>query len=293
MITITKCKICNNEDFKQFSSTKDYFFSGESFSLSQCIKCGFVFTNPIPDKEIISKYYKTDKYFSHDIENKGLMGKLYKIVRDWNLGNKSRLINKYKTGGKVLDIGCGTGEFLNHMKNKGFLVSGIEPEPKARNFAIKKYGLDIMNEDRLENLSNDNFDIISMWHVLEHVYNINARLKKIHDLLDNDGYFFNALPMIDSPDSKKFGKYWAGLDVPRHLHHFSTNTFQRLASNNGFKVIDKYPMKFDSYFVSLLSHQAKKNSLAPVRGFYDGFISNLKADKNKNYSSMIFVLKKS
>ncbi len=292
MITITKCQICNNKVFEPLFSTKDYFFTGETFSVSQCAECGFVFTNPIPDKDKISEYYKTDKYLSHDTSGNGLMGNLYKVIRGFNLKNKSRLISKYKAKGRILDIGSGTGEFLNYMKKKQYEVMGIEPEQKARDFAIDNYGLDIKDGSFITKLPDKKFDLISMWHVLEHVYDINSRLKQIYELLYKDGFLINALPMIDSPDSKKFGKYWAGLDVPRHLHHFSSSTFGLLAQNNGFDIIDKYPMKFDAYFLSLLSHQAKKNMLAPIRGFFDGFIANLLADKNKNYSSMIFVLKK-
>ncbi|NOY49493.1 MAG: class I SAM-dependent methyltransferase [Chlorobi bacterium] len=292
MITISNCQICNNKVFIPLFSTKDHFFTGETFSVSQCGECGFVFTNPVPDKEKISEYYRTDKYLSHDTSGNGLMGNIYKIIRGLNLKNKSRLISKYKAKGRLLDIGSGTGEFLNYMKNKQFEAVGVEPEQKARDFAINNYGLDIRDESFFNKLPDKKFDLISMWHVLEHVYDINTRLQQIHELLYEDGYFINALPMIDSPDSKKFGKYWAGLDLPRHLHHFSSITFSLLAKNNGFYIIDKYPMKFDAYFLSLLSHQAKKNILAPIRGFLDGFISNSVAFKNKNYSSMIFVLKK-
>jgi hypothetical protein len=118
-------------------------------------------------------------------------------------------------------------------------------------------------------------------------------MQTIYRLLKPKGKGIVALPMIDSPDSKKFGEYWAGLDVPRHLHHFSSKTFQLLANKNGFRIIAKYPMKFDSLYVSWLSYQAKKNPLAFPLGVIQGLLSNIKADKFNNYSSMIFVIDKS
>jgi len=293
MIEITNCQICKSNDLSQLLQTKDYFFTEENFTLTVCNNCNFVFTNPIPDIDSIGKYYATEKYLSHDTNNNGILSNIYKTVRYFNLQGKYSLINKYKNSGQILDIGSGTGEFLNFMKQKNWNTFGIEPEKKAREFAINNYQLNIFPESKLKELENNKFDLITMWHVLEHVYDLNERLNVIYNLLEKDGIFINALPMIDSPDAKKFGKYWAGLDVPRHLHHFTSESFTRLANNNGFKVIDSFPMKFDAYYVSYLSHQAKKSLMAFLRGLIDGFISNLKADKNRNYSSMIFVLGKS
>ena len=292
MMEINKCPICNSTEIIPYFSTRDYFFTNEEFSISKCNSCNFIFTNPVPAKEEIAKYYNTDKYISHDTNSNGLLGKLYNTIRDFNLKNKYSIIKKYIQQGSALDIGSGTGEFLNFLKNKNWKTHGIEPEKKAREFAINKYKLEIFDENKLNQLNKNEFDLISMWHVLEHVYEINERLQIIHSLLKDDGIFINALPMIDSLDSLRFGKYWAGLDVPRHLHHFSHDTFQLLANNCGFELIDKYPLKFDSYYVSYLSHKALNNSLALIRGLADGCISNMKADSKRNYSSMIFVLRK-
>lgn len=293
MNNITNCQICKSNDLSNFLQTKDYFFTEENFDLSVCNNCNFVFTNPIPANDEISKYYDTTKYLSHDTNSNGILGKIYKIVRNINLRSKYSLIKKFKKHGSVLDIGCGTGEFLNFMKQSNWESFGIEPETKAKEFAIKNYNLEIFSESKLNEFPVGKFDLITMWHVLEHVYDLNNRLNRISKLLSDEGIFVNALPMIDSPDAIRFGKYWAGLDVPRHLHHFSYSTFCKLANNNGFEILDSFPMKFDSYYVSYLSHQAKKNSMAFARGLIDGFLSNLKANKKRNYSSMIFVLGKS
>lgn len=292
MIEIIKCPVCSAEKFSAFVYTKDYFFTNEEFSLSKCDSCDFVFTNPVPSSKEIGKYYETENYLSHDSSNKGLIGSIYNKVRDINLNNKYKIVSKYKTAGNILDIGCGTGELLNYFKTKKWNAKGIEPNEDARTFAKNNYGIDVYDEPELKNLNNTGFDVISMWHVLEHVYDLNDRMDTIQKLLKDDGVGIIALPMVDSPDSVKFGKYWAGLDVPRHLHHFSSNTFELLANNHKFNIIGKFPMKFDSLYVSWLSHKAMKNSLSFAKGVVDGLISNSRANKTSNYSSMIFVIKK-
>lgn len=292
MIKILKCAVCGGDSFIHYLETEDYFFTKEKFNLCKCNSCGFVFTNPVPESSEIGRYYETEKYFSHNSENKGVFSKIYTGVRNLNLTNKFKIIERYKSSGKLLDIGCGTGEFLNYGLKKNWKVKGIEPNLNAQEFAKTKYGIDVVNESELNIFNNNLFDVVTMWHVLEHVFDLNERMQTIFKILKKDGIAIIALPMIDSPDSIKFGKYWAGLDVPRHLHHFSSSSFEKLATKNNFKIIDKYPMKFDSFYVSWLSQQAKGNSLAFLRGIIDGLISNIKANSNSNYSSMIFVLKK-
>ena len=292
MIEIVNCPVCNSTHIKKYLTTKDYFFTQESFGLSQCTNCTFIFTNPVPAMEDIGRYYETDKYLSHNSSQKGIISYIYNKVRDINLGNKYKILKAFKTKGSILDIGCGTGELLNYLQKKSWTTKGVEPNENARLIAEKDFGLDIMSEIDLNNYYDSKFDIISMWHVLEHVYDLNSRLKRVHELLKDDGIAVIAIPMIDSPDALKFKKYWAGLDVPRHLHHFSSYTLELLANSNMFNVVEKFPMKFDSLYVSWLSHQAKGSSLAFAKGVIDGLVSNVKANSKTNYSSMIFVLNK-
>lgn len=292
MKKILKCAVCLKKDFSLFVETKDYFFTNESFSLEKCNACGFVFTNPLPLKENLGKYYETEEYLSHDSNKRGIIKNIYKIVREINLKNKYGIISRYMHSGKILDIGSGTGEFLNYFKNKGWKTIGIEPNQEAREFAVNNYQLSVVDEKELDLVENNSQNVVTMWHVLEHVYDLDERMETLHRILKKDGILVVALPMIDSPDSIKFGKYWSGLDVPRHLYHFSSSTFELLAKRYKFNIIDKLPMKFDSLYVSWLSHKAKKSKLSFLRGIFDGIISNMYANKSSNYSSMIFVMKK-
>ena len=276
-IKIEKCPICSSSTFDIYMHTKDFFFTQEEFTLSKCKKCDFVFTNPIPNN--LGKYYETTDYLSHNTGDNGMMGKLYATLRNINLKRKYKLVSSYNSRGKILDIGCGTSELLNHFKNNSWLVTGIEPNTTARTFAKKKYNIENWEEDKIDILTPNSFDVISMWHVLEHVPDLNNRLSQIAKLLKNDGTIFIALPNLDSPDSIKYKEYWSAIDVPRHLYHFTQQTFEKLISKHNMKLVHAEPMKFDSYYVSLLSEKYKKNKLYLPNAFFSGLISNFKAAK--------------
>lgn len=292
MVELLKCPVCASKKISLFLETEDYFFTNEQFSLSQCDSCNFVFTNPIPQQDEIGKYYETEIYLSHDSTNKGIIGSIYNKVRQINLKKKYSIVSKYKSTGSILDIGCGTGELLNYFEKEKWQTLGIEPNEGAREFAKANYNISVKEESELNRLDRKSHDVISMWHVLEHVYNLNDRMNSVVRILKEDGVAIIALPMVDSPDSIKFKKHWAGLDVPRHLYHFSAKTFELLAKRHKLKVIGKYPMKFDSLYVSWLSNKALNKRFAFIHGVVDGLVSNGKANKSSNYSSMIFVLKR-
>ncbi len=287
---IETCPVCSGDDIVPYINTKDFFFTQEDFSLTQCSNCNFVFTNPLPAD--ISKYYETTDYLSHNTGDNGLLGKLYSTLRNINIKRKYQLVSKYCSKGNFLDIGCGTGELLSFFKRSDWNVTGIEPNSTARTFAKSNYNIDVFDENKLDELVPSSYDIISMWHVLEHVPDLHNRLSQVSKLLKSDGTIFIALPNLASPDSKKYKEYWSALDVPRHLYHFTQSTFEHLISNHNLKLIHAEPMKFDSYYVSMLSEKYLKNNLYLPAAFISGFMSNLKAKKDNNYSSMIFVVKK-
>jgi ubiquinone/menaquinone biosynthesis C-methylase UbiE len=275
-----------------FLQTKDYFLTNEDFSIVKCKACGFRYTNPRPTEETIGGYYNSDEYISHSNAKRGFINSVYQIVRNYSINKKVNLVKKYQKQGKVLDIGCGTGEFLNALAKSGFNAVGIEPNESARNQAIKNYSLDIKEESEILNFQSSSFDIITMWHVLEHVYHLEDRVEQIQNLMKPEGVLIVAVPNPDSLDAKKYKKYWAAYDVPRHLYHFGQADIVNLFEKFSFEVIKTVPMKFDSYYVSLLSEKYKNGSSRIIQAFINGFRSNIYARTNQNnYSSLIYILK--
>jgi len=292
MEILKKCPICGSNKLEKAFKTKDYFLTQKEFEISKCKSCGFHFTNPRPTESSLGEYYKSEEYISHSNSNKGLFGMLYQSVRNYTLKKKYQLVSRLKDGHNILDIGCATGQFLHEFKDRGWKCTGIEPDENARKFAQKKYDLKIFDPIEINNLKDHSFDVISMWHVLEHVSDLKSRMMDLQRLLKENGYLFIALPNFESWDAKHYGEYWAGLDVPRHLYHFNKKNVELLFKNYGFKIVDIKAMKFDSYYVSLLSEKYKKNPLYLLSAFFKGWYSNLKAGKTSpNHSSLLYILK--
>jgi SAM-dependent methyltransferase len=286
------CPVCNANTFETFLRTKDYFFTKEEFCIDKCTNCGFKFTNPIPEESEIGKYYKSEEYLSHTNRQRSLKDVLYRYVKRYALRRKFTLIKKHtnKTSGSILDYGCATGDFLSVFKNEQWLISGIELDQQSREAAKAIHKLNVFagkNE-----LKGEEFDVITLWHVLEHISDLNPSMEFFHKHLKDKGRIFIAVPNIESWDSKKYGKYWAALDVPRHLYHFDKNTVSGLLEKHGFVIESILPMVFDSYFVSLLSEKYKRGYYNYFNAFINGLRSNLDAKKNHNFSSLIFVARK-
>lgn len=274
----------------------DYGYTKEEFNIVECHSCKFWFTNPIPDLEQIGEYYKSENYISHTSSKKGLFERLYHIVRKRAIKKKFKLVSKGANKGQLLDIGCGTGDFLNYVHEKQWRTKGLEPSDDARELAAKK-GLDVSHSSDLYRLPENTFDRITLWHVLEHVYNLNEDLSQIKRLLKDDGLLFVAVPNRGSFDAQHYGKFWAAYDLPIHLYHFTPNDIRKLMREHGMEVKEVLPMKFDSFYVSMLSEQYKKGSdklsLGNIwKGFWTGFRSNMKAT-NESFSSQIYIIKKS
>lgn len=286
-----ECPCCKNSTFHSYLTTKDYFLSQEEFTLVRCSVCDLVFTNPIPKPDKLPEYYNSPDYLSHKVSKWSLTGFVYNVLRNINLARKFKMLSRFSKTGKILDIGQGTGEFLNYMKQKGWEVKGVEPNISARKFAIDHYNLSVVDESEIPDLPNHYFDLVTMWHVLEHVMNPGERLAQIKRILKGTGYLVVAVPNLNSPDSLKYKEKWAALDVPRHLYHFTRETMTFLLNENGFDVISEYPLTLDAYYVSLLSEKHNKNRFPYPLAFVNGFISNSKARKKNNYSSMVFVAK--
>jgi 2-polyprenyl-3-methyl-5-hydroxy-6-metoxy-1,4-benzoquinol methylase len=296
--SLTSCPNCNSGNFKFYLQAKDNTVSGEAFSLSECLSCGLIFTNPRPDQASIGRYYQSDDYISHTNSNKGWFNRVYQIARNYSIKKKHALLQSLivKKEPFLLDIGCGTGEFLAYCKSQGMNCTGIEPSEKARQLAINNYSLDVSDTSTLSTLHNDSFDLITMWHVLEHVPDVKSESENLFRLIKPGGYCIIAVPNPTSFDARHYKADWAAYDVPRHLFHFKPSTLKNIFETAGFKFKNSYPMKMDSFYVSLLSEKyktGKKNSIGGmIRAFSNGLKSNTKANSFEDYSSVIYVFKK-
>lgn len=294
METLNNCLVCNSTNFSQIMVCKDHTVSRETYSIVQCDSCGFRFTNPRPNANELGKYYKSEDYVSHSNTTKGFINSTYQSVRKYTLLKKLQLISKYFKTGKILDIGCGTGEFLNICKNAKWNAIGIEPSLDARKMAIENYGLDVREEAEIKNLESESFDIITMWHVLEHVPNLNERIEDLKRLIKPNGIIIIAVPNCESLDAKIYKEHWAAYDVPRHLYHFTPKDIESIFKNHDMEMFKILPMVFDSFYVSMLSEKIRTGKTNILRSMWNGFRSNLSAIKTgKTYSSQIYLIRKS
>lgn len=274
---------------------KDYFLSGENFSLFRCSKCEFVFTQDHPGKENISSYYKSEDYVSHSNTREGIVNKLYHLSRGYMLGRKRKLIQKLtkRKTGNILDVGSGTGFFLNHMKEHGWDVTGIEPSEEGRKFCRDQFALEIQDEKTLFTLDKDSYDVVTLWHVLEHVQDVDDYMIKVRSILKKDGILIIALPNCNSLDAAIYKEKWAAYDVPRHLWHFTPLSFKKLATKYQFQLLKMKSMPLDAGYVSLLSEKYRNNPLGFLTGGIIGVLSLVLGLINvKKSSSIIYVLRK-
>lgn len=291
MELLKSCPVCGSELFDPFISGKDYFLTGEKFEIVKCRGCGFRFTNPRPKADELGKYYESTEYISHSDSRKGLFASIYQLVRKYTLGRKLAMIKKFHTQGEILDIGCATGQFLSYMSEHGWKTTGIEPDEKTRDRAISEYELQVFPEEKLNSFSESSFDVITMWHVLEHVSDLSGRMEQLKNLLKPQGTIIIAVPNCDAHDAKKYGKFWAGYDLPRHLYHFTKSDIKILSERYGFTIVNIIPMKFDAFYVSLLSEKYKKEKMRWLHAFWNGFWSNMKSGQENGHSSLIYVIK--
>ncbi|MEO8109123.1 MAG: class I SAM-dependent methyltransferase [Ginsengibacter sp.] len=273
-------------------TVKDYTVSLEDFEIWECKHCTLRFTQNIPEVEEIARYYQSENYISHSDTQEGFINKLYHQVRKKTLLKKKNLVKKLtgKKNGSILDIGSGTGAFLNTMQLANWQVKGIEPDEMARKKSLELYGVQLNAAEDLYTLPANSFDAITMWHVLEHVHDLHGYINQVNDLLRPGGKIFIAVPNYTCYDEEVYKEYWAAYDVPRHLYHFSPKAMKELLELHGLSIDSVRPMWYDSFYVSLLSEKYKTGKSNPARAFLNGMISNSKAMLNiKKCSSVIYV----
>lgn len=294
MYALSACPICQKADLYAYLSCRDYTVSQEVFTLQKCNTCGLVLTNPRPDDNDLPKYYQSDRYISHTDNSTSLIDKVYKFSRIFTLKWKLNLLKKYSlhSPANVLDYGCGTGAFLNICMAHKLKIAGVEPSSIAREQAERNTGIEICSE--IDHLTG-NFDAITLWHVLEHVGDLNGTMEKLKTRLHKNGTMFIAVPNLQSNDAQQYGEQWAGYDVPRHLWHFSQAAMNDFLRNHQLKIHKVIPMRLDAYYVSLLSEKYRnsKNGIKTMtRALYQGLKSNFNAKKTKEYSSLIYLVRK-
>jgi len=291
MVEVLECPVCNSKEFLTIANCKDYTVSHETFSVKQCAICKLGVTSPRPQENSLGSYYDSPEYISHSGKSPGAIGWLYNIARSFSIQWKKKLINKFSPSGSILDFGCGSGEFLHSFQKANWKITGVEPSELARKKAIELNGNTVHSS--LNEIEGQEFDIITAWHVVEHVPSLLQTIRQLKSHLKKSGTIFLAVPNYQSPDAEHYKNYWAGFDVPRHLWHFSKQSMQTLLEKAGLKVIKIIPMKLDAYYVSMLSEKYKaKNKitlLSYMKGIISGITSNLRARKERNHSSLIYI----
>ncbi len=295
--TIKNCPVCNAISFTDYLNVEDYTVSHQEYTIQQCNNCNFILTNPRPDEASIGQYYESTDYISHNDDTTSLMSKVYVYVRDYTIKKKLNLIAGLSPEkGSLLDIGCGTGSFIKACQKAGWQISATEPDPGARNISKNRVGTTIQNSVFSPDLEKQSFDIITMWHVLEHVHQLTETINWLKEHLNPGGKIIIAVPNPQSYDAVKYGRYWAAYDVPRHLYHFTKDVLKQLLNRHGLQINSIKPMWFDSFYVSMLSTKYKEKRINLFDSVKTGLISNIKAipkaNKGINTSSLIYIITK-
>ncbi|WP_128545374.1 class I SAM-dependent methyltransferase [Larkinella soli] len=287
---LTECPVCGNHGFSHWLTCKDFLVSEQEFTIQACQKCGFKVTSPRPAPQEIGQYYQSEQYISHSDTREGLVSRLYHSVRNITVRQKVSLIGKLvPTPGRLLDIGCGSGYFLQEAAREGWSIHGVEPDQSARRQAEERTKMPIVPSiDQLELIQP--VDVITMWHVLEHVHSLSETLEWMRAHTVQKGYAVIAVPNHLSWDAEQYRQYWAAYDVPRHLYHFTPAHMESLLQRYGYRPAGRRPMWFDAFYVNLLSTKNRDGKPAYLESFWNGFRSNWAAQRNGgNYSSLIYI----
>ena len=263
--------------------------TGEEFDLLYNKEKEILITSPQPSAENLPKYYESNEYISHTDSKKGLVSFLYQLVKKNALQKKISLITSLNLGtGSLLDIGAGTGDFLKQAKKKSWKIAGVEPNESARELAQEK---EIDLKERISDFEGEKFDVITLWHVLEHLPDLEETISTIEKLVKPGGILIVAVPNYKSFDAKHYKSNWAAYDVPRHLWHFSRKSMELIFSKD-MELEKIKPMFFDSFYVSLLSEKNKTGKQNLLKAFFIGLRSNFSAWTTREYSSLIYCFKK-
>ena len=295
ILKINTCPLCGGQQLELALTCTDHYASDETFEVVRCAHCGFLMTQNAPAEAEIGRYYETPDYISHSNTRKGLMNCVYHFVRRFMLARKAAMVmqaSKLKKG-TLLDYGTGTGFFADAMKRRRWTVRAIEKNPSAREFAKKRFGLEVKPEDALKDIPDGELDVVTLWHVMEHLEDLNGMWRTFNRILKKRGVLMVAVPNPDSYDARKYGEWWAAYDVPRHLWHFSPLVMQRFGNHHGFILEKRYPMPMDAFYVSMLTEKYKGSKMSFIKGLWTGACAWIHSLGNKERSSsMIYVFRK-
>ena len=294
-LLINECPLCGSVQLERAYTCTDFYATSELFDIVRCNNCQFTFTQNAPIESEMGRYYDSPDYISHSDTQKGLMNAVYHRVRRYMLGQKARIVERESglATGRLLDIGTGTGYFSAMMQQLGWRVSAIEKNASARQFAKDRFNLQVMHESELPSLKKGSFDVITLWHVMEHLEHLHETWDLLSELLVDEGVLIVAVPNCESYDAKKYGSYWAAYDVPRHLWHFSPSSMKLLGEQHHFELCETYPMPFDAFYISMLSEKYRKSSLSMFKGVLTGLAAYTSALNNKeSSSSIIYIFRK-
>lgn len=280
------------KELVEYITVKDHSVTGEEFDLLHNEGLDMLETCPQPNLDQLPKYYESDDYISHTDSKRNLFERIYHFVKSISLRRKLKLINNFSRDTKtLLDVGCGTGDFLHIAKIDGWIITGIEPNNEAREIANKKTENSVFEIDHLLKIPLKSCDVITLWHVLEHLPNLEEHLSILKSILKPNGVLIIAVPNFKSYDAKHYKEFWAGYDVPRHLWHFSQKSISDLSEKQNMEVFKKLPLKWDAYYVSLLSEKYKTGTMNIFNAIRFGMLSNIKAKQTGEYSSLIYLVK--
>ncbi len=214
------------------------------------------FTTPQPGEAEIGRYYGSADYAPLSPEAPGWVHRLSRAVRRLRLPVKRRFVERVagRKTGRLLDIGCGTGEFPAAMRRAGWTVAAIEPDAKGRERTRQK-GVDVRDPAALADVPGASFDVVMLWHVLEHTHDPRAMLAEVKRLLSPGGVGIIAVPNRCCLDAEIYGGHWYGYDVPRHLWHFSPGVLERCIASAGLRVVSLHRLLLDPFYICIRSEQ--------------------------------------
>ena len=286
---LDRCPACGSPDIGSYTTITDHYYSKENFDIAACKGCGLRFTQNRPAPEEIGRYYDSENYASHDSGKKAsVFLKVYQMARDYMLGLKFNLVRQFKPEWKqVLDYGTGEGFFTEYLLKKGKDASGIEPSAVARENFKSRTGKTLFEDiDALP--ADKTFQVITLWHVLEHIHTLRETMEKLTERLEQKGIIVIAIPNQKAKDLEAFGPHWAAWDVPRHLYHWDTDSLSAFMKSLGLVRIHTGQLPLDPFYIGMIS--ARYAGKGAVSGILTGLKSYFHGKSNPAEGSTLLTI---